>query len=215
MPNSKTRWTILIVAFLFVIGAILLVLVSRSKKHKAGGQGMGHFQIEAVNLGNKRFFLTRDLTDKGLEGQLMDIRFEDQDSPGSLYRFELEDAIAESYPPQAVSRAYEKSEEEAGRITVNFDQAKMLTDWAEQAILIDVRTPEEFAAGHVPGAINMPLDRMESDMKTLGTAENRIPIVYCRSGARSEQASRALIKAGFKVVFDAGGIMTYSGPIEK
>jgi phage shock protein E len=77
----------------------------------------------------------------------------------------------------------------------------------QQHMLIDVRTTEEFRAGHIPGAVNIELQLLPVRMATLPKAQ---PIVlYCRSGARSSNAAQMLKRAGFENVRDLGGIMTW------
>lgn len=65
------------------------------------------------------------------------------------------------------------------------------------AVLIDVRSPAEFASGHIEGARNIPVDELPGRLSDLGTA--REAIVYCRSGLRSASAARALRGAGLTV----------------
>lgn len=66
------------------------------------------------------------------------------------------------------------------------------------ALLLDVRTPEEFNAGHIPGARNIPVQELQS---RLGELEKwRSVVVYCRSGARSATAKALLTKAGHEVL---------------
>lgn len=74
-------------------------------------------------------------------------------------------------------------------------------------LLIDVRTPEEFATGHIPGAINIPVDSLAGELDQL--PEDTEIVVYCRSGNRSATASRILAGAGFSV-FDLGGILRWT-----
>lgn len=74
---------------------------------------------------------------------------------------------------------------------------------AKGAPLIDVRTPEEFEAGHVEGAINIPVDQVGnrlSEIKDLVAGKNNTLVIYCRSGNRSAQAARTLRAAGLEVV---------------
>lgn len=82
----------------------------------------------------------------------------------------------------------------------------------EGAVLLDVRTPEEYADGHIEGSQNIPLqiiERTESVIKDKST-----PIfVYCRSGARSAQATNILKRMGYTNVEDIGGIMSYRGKV--
>ncbi len=70
------------------------------------------------------------------------------------------------------------------------------------AEVIDVRSPEEFAAGHAAGSRNMPLARLAQDMK--GLNPDRGIIVCCASGTRSGMARRMLMRSGFKNVLNGG-----------
>ena len=73
--------------------------------------------------------------------------------------------------------------------------------------LIDVRTPEEFASGHLPNAVNIPLDQLSGRLSEVSTEE---PVVlYCRSGNRSNQAANLLAAEGFTQVLDLGGIVAW------
>ena len=71
------------------------------------------------------------------------------------------------------------------------------------ARLVDVRTSGEFAAGHIAGAINIPVQQLDSRMSELQPKETAV-VVYCRSGNRSGNAARLLKSAGFKAVHDLG-----------
>jgi len=68
--------------------------------------------------------------------------------------------------------------------------------------LVDVRTPGEFASGSVPGAVNIPLDRVE---QSLDQFKGKGPVVvFCRSGMRSSQAKDILVRNGYKDVVNGG-----------
>lgn len=67
----------------------------------------------------------------------------------------------------------------------------------EGAVIVDVRTPEEFQSGHVKGSINIPLDRLQSQLKKLD--KSKPVITCCRSGARSGMAADELTRHGFDV----------------
>ena len=73
------------------------------------------------------------------------------------------------------------------------------------ALVVDVRTPAEFAAGAYQGAINIPLDQVEKRLADFGDRKHAI-IVYCRSGNRSSQAKVLLEKNGFSDVTNGGGL---------
>ena len=102
---------------------------------------------------------------------------------------------------------------------LSFQQISMdaaITQMAEEDnfILLDVRTPEEFADGHIPGALNIPNENIgENDIAELPDKEQRI-YVYCRSGNRSKQASAKLVNLGYTNVVEIGGIIDYHGEIE-
>ena len=81
----------------------------------------------------------------------------------------------------------------------------------EGAMLIDVRSPKEYAEGHVPGSVNM----MAQELTQLKVAKDTPMFVYCLSGARSARAVTLLEKMGFTNVRNLGGISSYKGPIEK
>ncbi|SJZ92027.1 Rhodanese-related sulfurtransferase [Porphyromonas circumdentaria] len=72
----------------------------------------------------------------------------------------------------------------------------------EGAFLVDVRTPGEFASGSVKGAVNIPLDRIESRLGEF--KEKKTIIVFCRSGGRSSQAKSILERNGFTNVLNGG-----------
>ena len=74
-------------------------------------------------------------------------------------------------------------------------------------VLLDVRTPEEFASGYIAGAINIPVEELDQRLSGL-PAETEI-VVYCRSGNRSAQASTILSNNGFNDVSDMGGIIDW------
>ena len=75
-----------------------------------------------------------------------------------------------------------------------------------EALIVDVRTPEEFADGHYPGAINIPHETILDGLNQLGVTQVTPVILYCRSGNRSGQAEQALREKGFTEATNAGGL---------
>ncbi len=75
-------------------------------------------------------------------------------------------------------------------------------------LVLDVRTPEEFAAGHVPGARNLPHDQLPARLAELESARTSGVIVYCERGGRAARAIQALRAAGFENVQHLGGDMS-------
>jgi phage shock protein E len=89
------------------------------------------------------------------------------------------------------------------RGTLSSDEAHRLV--ATGAKLLDVRSPEEFAAGHIEGAVNIAVQELDGRLAELGSKETPV-IVYCRSGMRSHRASQLLKSAGFSSVHDLGAM---------
>ncbi|GAB2877227.1 hypothetical protein GCM10027046_01330 [Uliginosibacterium flavum] len=75
-----------------------------------------------------------------------------------------------------------------------------------KTVLIDVRTPEEFAAGHLEGALNIDHSVIDKRIGMAGVSKDDEVILYCRSGRRSAIASNSLKGMGYKKLLDYGGI---------
>ena len=86
------------------------------------------------------------------------------------------------------------------------EQAKARMDSGDEVIILDVRTPEEYAQGHIPGAVLLPVSNITSDALELLPDKSAEILVYCRSGNRSRQAANALVDMGYTAVYDFGGI---------
>lgn len=74
-------------------------------------------------------------------------------------------------------------------------------------ILVDVRTPEEFASGHIAGAVNISLQSLPQRMSEL--PQDRPIVLYCRSGNRSNTAAQMLARAGYTDIYDLGGVIDW------
>jgi len=85
-------------------------------------------------------------------------------------------------------------------------EAKVLVEAG--AKLIDVRTPGESAAGHIKGAVNIPLQQIDARLAEFGPKDG-VLVLYCRSGNRSGQAKSKLEKAGFTATHNAGGMSSW------
>ena len=82
----------------------------------------------------------------------------------------------------------------------------------DNAVLLDVRTKEEFSEGHIEGSLNLPIG--EIDRAATLIPDKSVPIyVYCRSGNRSARAAAYLKGNGYTSVYDIGGILSYKGKI--
>jgi len=105
---------------------------------------------------------------------------------------------------------YAELQPQSQRITAS--QAKEIIANGD-AIIVDVRRPDEFAGGHIKDAISIPLDEITVLAPTFLTDNNQIILVYCRSGNRSHQATLILLDMGFNIVYDFGGILDWYGEI--
>jgi phage shock protein E len=85
----------------------------------------------------------------------------------------------------------------------------------EHAVVLDVRSAEEFAAGHVDGALQIPHDELVSRLHEITAAtggdKQRPIVVYCRSGRRADLAKRILVGAGWSRVTNLGGYADWPG----
>lgn len=93
---------------------------------------------------------------------------------------------------------------------ITADEAKAMMDSGSPTI-VDVRTAQEYADGHIPGAINIPVESIGSDKPAELTDADADLIVYCRTGVRSKQASDKLVELGYQHVNDMGGIVDWTG----
>ncbi|MCI6673271.1 MAG: rhodanese-like domain-containing protein [Sphaerochaetaceae bacterium] len=84
----------------------------------------------------------------------------------------------------------------------------------KHVVLVDVRTPEEFKAGHIPGAINIRNESIKGEPEELPDKNARI-LLYCRSGLRAEDAMTKLDELGYTDLSNMGGILDWKGPITK
>lgn len=94
-------------------------------------------------------------------------------------------------------------------ISGRIDAAEYNQKFVEEVdhLLVDVRTPEEFASGHIPGAINISVQSLPDRLDEI--PEDQTLVVYCRSGNRSATATVILVDAGYSPVHDLGGIQDW------
>ncbi len=83
---------------------------------------------------------------------------------------------------------------------INMEQMETLIK--QGAIVIDVRSPQEFAEGHIPGAICIPEYNIQREIRNKVPNINSLIIVYCDSGVRSKNAQKRLQKIGYKQVYN-------------
>ena len=98
---------------------------------------------------------------------------------------------------------------------ITMDEAVTMMAQETGYIILDVRRPDEFAAGHIPNAINVPNESIGTDEIPELPNKDQLIMVYCRSGRRSKEASEKLVKLGYTNIVEFGGILDWKGEIEK
>jgi rhodanese-related sulfurtransferase len=97
--------------------------------------------------------------------------------------------------------------------TISADKAKSMIE-NHKLEIIDVRSSEEFAEGHIPNATLIPLDELEQNESKLD--KNKTYLMVCRSGNRSSQASDLLANKGYKNIYNlSGGMNEWTGEVTK
>ena len=98
------------------------------------------------------------------------------------------------------------------KITMSEGLARMESD--ENYILLDVRRADEFEAGHIPGAVNLPNEEIGTEEIPSLPDKAQTIYIYCRSGNRSKQAADKLLTLGYTNLIEFGGIIDYTGELE-
>ena len=97
---------------------------------------------------------------------------------------------------------------------ITMDEAVAMMAEESGYIILDVRRADEFATGHIPGAINVANESIGTDEVPELPDKNQLIMVYCRSGRRSKEASEKLVKLGYTNLVEFGGILDWKGEIE-
>lgn len=92
---------------------------------------------------------------------------------------------------------------------ISQEKAKEMMDTMEGYVIVDVRTKEEYDAGHIPGAVCIPNETIETEPPGLLSDKEQPIFVYCRSGNRSKQAVKKLAAMGYTNLYEFGGIQTW------
>lgn len=183
-----------------------------SKGHDANDAGAGTYVVHITDTS----YCAVDKTGKHVAQHTDLISLKEADpsaTPGALYKVSYGE-LATSYPPQTKAESWEKIADSAGSFKADMQLAPKAQQHLNDAVqVVDVRTPQEFAQGHLPGSINVPLQELDQTMAQALPDKKKLIMVYCRSGQRSGQAARMLVDAGYVLVFDLGGINSYRGQL--
>lgn len=114
---------------------------------------------------------------------------------------------AEETRQEAVEMAEYKS--------ITMEEAKEIFATPGEYIILDVRRGDEYAEGHIPGAINVANESIETKPPVELPDMDRTIYVYCRSGRRSKEAAEKLSAMGYGNIVECGGILDWTGEVEK
>ena len=106
-------------------------------------------------------------------------------------------------------------EKEASYVNITAQEAKKLMDREEGYIILDVRTGEEYAQGHIPGAVLIPDYEIETKAEEILPDKDQMILVYCRSGRRSKNAAQALLELGYTDIREFCGIIDWPYEVEQ
>lgn len=106
-------------------------------------------------------------------------------------------------------------EDTASYSSITMEEAKAVFEENGDYIILDVRTADEFADGHIPGAINVANEEIRNVEPAELPNKDQTIYVYCRSGRRSKEASASLAALGYTNIIECGGILDWTGKIEK
>ena len=98
---------------------------------------------------------------------------------------------------------------------ITMSEAIKMIEEEKNYIILDVRRPDEYAEGHIPGAINVPNEAIGTEEIAKLHDKSQLILVYCRSGRRSKEASEKLVKLGYTNIVEFSGILDWKGEIEK
>ncbi len=99
--------------------------------------------------------------------------------------------------------------------SISMEEAKEVFATPGNYIILDVRRADEFAEGHIPGAINVANEDIGAEQPAELPDLDQVIFVYCRSGRRSKEASEKLAALGYTNIYEFGGILDWDGEIEK
>lgn len=108
-----------------------------------------------------------------------------------------------------------KKYQETVYMNITAEQAKEIMDQETGYIILDVRRQDEFAQGHIPGAVLLPLDDVKDKAYEILPDKDQLILVYCRSGRRSKEASEILVELGYTNIKEFGGILDWPYEVER
>lgn len=100
-----------------------------------------------------------------------------------------------------------------GYSQISQDVAAQMMAADDDHVIVDVRRQDEYDAGHIPGAILIPNESIDTERPAELPNLNQVILIYCRSGNRSKQAAQKLVDMGYTNVYEFGGINSWEGDV--
>ncbi|MBQ3328659.1 MAG: rhodanese-like domain-containing protein [Eggerthellaceae bacterium] len=113
----------------------------------------------------------------------------------------------------SVSTSASTSASSAAYRQISQQDAQAMMQSESSYVIVDVRRADEFASGHIPGAINIPNESIDKTQPAELPDLDQLIMVYCRSGRRSKQAAQKLADMGYTNIVEFGGINTWPGEV--
>lgn len=97
---------------------------------------------------------------------------------------------------------------------ITHEDAQRIIKANPDAIILDVRTPEEYEKKHIPGAVLLPIEDIRGGKLSKLPDKDATILIYCWTGRRAEDSAELLIKRGYTKVYEFGGLVDWTGPVE-
>ena len=98
-------------------------------------------------------------------------------------------------------------------VRIDQETAREMMEAEDGHVIVDVRRQDEYDAGHIPGAILIPVESIAAEPPEELPDRGQIILIYCRSGNRSRQAAQKLADMGYENVYEFGGILDWTGEV--
>lgn len=134
-------------------------------------------------------------------------------SEGKKVKITMKPEVRETYPVQVTAIKVEVIDSSYQKISA--EEAKEMMQADKNYIILDVRTIDEYNEGHIEGATLLPDNELEEKAESTLPDKEATILVYCRSGRRSAEATKELIKMGYTNVYDFGGIIDWTYEVVK
>lgn len=203
----KKRILALSLLLLFLFAAGCTAAPQKGEVASASEDEDGEKEYVLLGLGDGLYLtMDRDVSKRKIVGVLPP-EGKNGAKPGQIVDATLSTVWMDENPKQTAASGWEIRKEKVASEKISLKDAAFLSELTtDNYMLVDVRTPAEYAEGHVAGAVNLPLQDLDADLTNSPPDPGKKIIVYCRSGSRSAKAAAIFVRHGF-FVLDAGGVM--------